>query len=54
VRVHEGKAYLGVSVNEVTLMGGGQAREERRDDDRGYQPSGGGRGSSALDDEIPF
>lgn len=54
VRVHEGKAYLGVNVNEVTLMGGGQAREERRDDDRGYQPSGGGRGSSALDSEIPF
>ena len=54
VRVHEGKAYLGVNVNEVTLMGGGQARDERRDDDRGYQSSGGGRGSSALDEAIPF
>lgn len=46
-RAHDGKAYLGISVNELTFMGGGQ---ERQNDDGGQHstPKGG------YDDEIPF
>ena len=47
-REHEGKTYLTVSANEVTLMGGGERREEQQ---------GSGRTDSArrdLDDDIPF
>ena len=54
VRVHEGKAYLGLSVNELAFMGGGQARDEhdqRTDDDRG---GGGGSPQYDLNDDIPF
>lgn len=42
---------------EMTLLDskGEGGREERRDDDRGYHPSGGGtNGRHALEDEIPF
>lgn len=47
-REHEGKTYLTVSAHEVTLMGGGERREEsgRRD-----EPT---RAKGDLDDEIPF
>ena len=54
VREHEGKAYLGISVDGLTFMGGGRP-------DGGYDqsppsgqgaPSGGGRND--MDDEIPF
>lgn len=50
-RAHEGKAYLGISVNELTFMGGG---EERRD--TGGSDSGGYDQSSQrdLEDEVPF
>jgi len=57
-REHEGKTYLQVRVDQVTLLGGVQ-----RDDDRGHDPSGkqdrrGGTLSkgSPMDDmeEIPF
>ena len=53
VRVHEGKAYLGVSVDQVTLMGGGADRQE----DRGRDAPPQGRDETSrrdLDDEIPF
>lgn len=51
-REHEGRTYLTVRANEVTLLGGG----ERRDDgghryDRGGQQQ---RSRGELDDEIPF
>lgn len=57
-RAHEGKAYLGITVNELTFMGGG----ERRDDDGGHQQqerqhSGQQDGYSRgrIDDsEVPF
>lgn len=55
-REHNGKTYLTIRANEVTLMGGGQ----RNDDAGGYgggQSSGGyGAGGSALGDgdDIPF
>lgn len=49
-RAHEGKAYLGINVQELTFMGGG----ERRDD---TQSGGQSYSSSAQDyseDSIPF
>jgi single-strand DNA-binding protein len=52
VRVHEGKAYLGLAVNELTFMGGGQANDDTPRDGGGY--GGGGRPSNDMDDEIPF
>lgn len=45
-RAHDGKAYLGISVNELTFMGGGERREESR--------QGNHIQAGALDDEIPF
>ena len=47
-REHEGKTYLTVNASEVTLMGGGERREEQHDS---------GRTDSArrdLDEPIPF
>jgi single-strand DNA-binding protein len=64
VRVHEGKAYLGISVDDLTFMGsanrpspgneqsGGTAAEYRD-----KQVTGGGRPGGygdTMDDEIPF
>jgi single-strand DNA-binding protein len=52
-REHEGKTYLSVRADQVTLLGGGQ-REERRE-----EPKGSGYGASGMPqddelDEIPF
>ena len=53
VRVHDGKPYLGISVDNLTFMGGG---EQRSND--GYQQQGGAPAGRAgrvdMDDEIPF
>lgn len=50
VRVHEGKGYLSVDADEVTLLGGGdqagQQQEQKRDDPPAQ--------SNALADDIPF
>jgi len=57
VRVHEGKAYLGISVNELTFMGGGKGGDDsgqRNDDQQGSGYGAGGRPGSDMDDEIPF
>ncbi len=52
VRVHEGKAYLGLTVNDLTFMGGGNRDDDApRQDTARQAPQG--RGPS-LDDEIPF
>lgn len=52
-REHDGKTYLTVRANDVTLQsakqGGG---DERPQGDRREEPKGGGR--SDMDDEIPF
>ena len=51
-RAHDGKAYLGINVDGLTFMGGGQERQ-----DTGYgggyaaPPSG---GAPDMDDSIPF
>lgn len=49
-REHNGKTYLTVRASEVTLMGGGERREEQRRDERA--PAGGFGGD--MDDSIPF
>lgn len=46
-RAHEGKAYMGISVDNLTFLGGGQERQESHDDRGGYS-------APELDDEIPF
>jgi hypothetical protein len=51
VRAHDGKAYLGISVNELTFMGGGQGRHE---DSSGQSHESGGQSGGSFDDEIPF
>lgn len=57
-RAHEGKAYLGIAVDDLTFMGGGQSGDSGGGYDSG--PSGGGSGYSGgssshdMDDEIPF
>jgi len=64
VRVHEGKAYLGIRVQELTFMGGGQ-RDEGQRSAGGYDQShdsygqsgygaGGRPGASDFNDEVPF
>lgn len=44
VRVHEGKAYLGISVDDFTFMGGGQQRQDQE----------AGRGDDGYDPGVPF
>ena len=54
VRAHEGKAYLGLSVDNLTFMGGGSdsgsSGNQGGGDDSGYDAPP----SRDLDDEIPF
>lgn len=51
-REYNGKAYLGISVNDLTFLGGGQERQQSGSSgqDTGY----GAGGRPDLDDEIPF
>lgn len=54
VRVHEGKAYLQISVDQLTFQGGGQQSDSQQSG--GYQApanAGGGPGAG-MDDSIPF
>lgn len=51
-RAHDGKAYMGVNVDQLTFLGGGQAREEGSGD--GYGAGGTPNNSDLADDEIPF
>ena len=57
-REHAGKAYLGISVDDLTFMGGGSdSGQSRQQDGGGYDqgaPSGYGAGGSAMDDDLPF
>lgn len=60
MRVHEGKGYLKVSVNDLTLMGGGAERSDSAEPRSGgggggsVSGGGGGGGASAMSDDIPF
>lgn len=49
-REHEGKTYLTVRVNELSLQGGGEKKPEPAP----QQSSDGARVGRDLDDEIPF
>ena len=55
-REHNGKTYLTIRANEVTLMGGGQRNDDAGQGYGGGQSSGYGAGGSALGDgdDIPF
>lgn len=55
VRAHDGKAYIGITVNDLSFQGGGQRQDdaERGGQDRSAG-SGYGAGGHAMDDEIPF
>ncbi|SEU02498.1 single-stranded DNA-binding protein [Paracoccus homiensis] len=48
-REHEGRTYLTVRADQVTLLGGGQASGQQ-----GGAQAGGAPGRSDYDDEIPF
>jgi single-strand DNA-binding protein len=55
-REHQGKVYMGISVDDLTFMGGGQQGGQQG---AGYDQGGGyGQGgqpsSRDMDDEIPF
>lgn len=55
-RQHEGKVYLGISVNELTFMGGGQGgdRQQSGGYDQGAGQGYGGGGRPDDDSDIPF
>jgi single-strand DNA-binding protein len=49
-REHNGKAYLGISVSDLTFMGGNSQGERRQDNYQApEQPA-----QQGFDDEIPF
>lgn len=55
-REHDGKTYLTLRADQVTLLGGGEQRQQRNDD-RGQQGKASGYGAGGrpdLEDEIPF
>lgn len=55
-REHDGKTYLTLRANDVTLMSARQdgQRDEPRDEPKGSGYGAGGRPSNPMDDEVPF
>jgi single-strand DNA-binding protein len=57
-RAHDGKAYLGINVDQLEFMGGGQERQQGsgyRENDAPQSGYGaGGRPSQDIEDSIPF
>lgn len=57
-REYEGKAYLGITVDDLTFMGrsgeGGGLRRERDEDGASERTSKPKASQQSLDDEIPF
>lgn len=54
-REHDGRTYLTVRADAVTLLGGGERREERQQERSSGYGAGGQSGSRVdLDDDIPF
>jgi len=55
-RAHEGKAYMGLTVDKLTFMGGGEQRDDSGQSSGGGYGAGGTPGgrSTDMDDEIPF
>ena len=57
VRAHEGKAYLGLSVDNLTFMGGGEQSSQASGYGAGYdaqKPQGGAPAGGIDQDEILF
>jgi single-strand DNA-binding protein len=52
VRVHNEKAYLGISVQDLTFQGGNAGGGQQRDN--GAQSGGSGYGGGFDDSDIPF
>lgn len=52
VRAHNEKAYLGLSVSDLTFMGGNRDEGQSQGDSGGY--GAGGRPGGDMDDEIPW
>lgn len=52
-REHEGKTYLTVRVNDLTMQGGGEKKEAKQQS-YGEASGGGNRFAADLDDSIPF
>lgn len=52
-RAHEGKAYMGLTVNELTFMGSSGEKRETKDDGYRAKPSE-TRERYDLNDDIPF
>jgi len=57
-REHEGRTYLTIRANEVTLLGGGQSRDgmsdARRASYNAQAPGGAQAGGADFEDSIPF
>lgn len=59
-REHDGKTYLSIRANEVSLLGGGEQRQERQRGGYDQSPQGSAAGAKTggasrdFDDEIPF
>lgn len=53
-RCHEGKAYMGITVDQFTLMGGGEDRGSQGDSRQEQQPDQSQSRQSDYDDQIPF
>lgn len=54
-RAHEGKAYLGITIDQLTFQGGSQQRTEGDSGQRtGSQQSSGGYNPADDPDNIPF
>ena len=58
VREHNGKAYLGMAVNELTFMGGGQSDGHRGEygggNSGGYGSGGSPNSGGDMGGELPF
>ena len=50
-REYNGKVYMGIAVNDLTFMGGGQQREDAGQGYGGAQTQG---GFDDIDDAVPF
>ena len=53
-RAHDGKAYLTLSVNELTLMGGGSDTARSSGDSSAQHQQKGPKETYDLSDDIPF
>lgn len=54
-REHEGRTYLTINANQVTLLGGKSDRQDdSRPQDSGGYGAGGRPGAGDMDDAIPF